>query len=103
MALPRLTFVLLAAAILGVAVPAVFLAASWSGHYFFGSTFDLCLWPTSIMLMATENHGRDLFANSVLVVSVLANVVYYSLIASLLWCVLRIGRAALARVRTRKV
>jgi len=101
MAFPRLKSVLLVAAILGVVVPAAFFVASRFGHYFFGSGFDLYPWPSSIILMATETHGYDLFAISILAASVLANAIYYCIVGAVIWCILRLGRAAFLRVRTR--
>jgi hypothetical protein len=98
---PRFKSVLLVAAILGVVVPAAFFTAIRFGHYFFGSGFDRCLWPSSIILMATENHGYDLFAISVLVASVVANAIYYCIVGAVVWCILKLGRAAFLRVRTR--
>ena len=99
MSLPRLKVVLIVAAFLGVFVAAAFFVASVSGVHFFGSVLDLCLWPSSMLLMATEGHGRDLFASVVLVVSVAANAVYYCIVATVLWCLLRFAGDGLARVR----
>ena len=98
MRLPKFRFVVLAASILGVFVPVGFYIASHFG-YFFGSTFDLCLWPTSIILMATETHGHDLFATGVLIASIAANVLYYFVILTLVWCVGWVFRAWRASLR----
>ena len=101
MRFPKLKWILLAGATLGLLVPMAFLLRTEYGHYLFGSTLDLCLFPSSIMLMATENHGHDLFALSVLAFSIFLNVLYYSLIAVLLWCLVRVFTAAISWVRTR--
>jgi hypothetical protein len=101
MRFPKLKWMLLAGATLGLLVPIAFLLRTEYGHYLFGSTLDLCLFPSSIMLMATENHDHDLFAQSILAYSIFLNVLYYSLIATLLWCIARIITAAISLLRTR--
>ena len=97
MRLPKFRFVILAAALLGVCVPVGFYIAGRFG-YFFGNTLDLCMWPTSIILMATETHGHDWFATKLLVLSIAGNVLYYVVIFTFIWCVgwvLRAWRASL--------
>jgi len=101
MRFPKLKWTLLAGAILGVLVPIVLLLVTKYGHFLLGGTIDLCLWPTGVMLMATENHDHDLFALSILAYSILLNVLYYLLIATLLWCIVRFLAVAMSWIRTR--
>jgi hypothetical protein len=98
MRLPKFRSVLLAAAILGVSVPAGFFVARHFGH-FFGTTLDLCLWPTSIILMATEMHGNDLFAKGLLAMSIFGNVLYYLFLLTFLWSIGWVFRAWRASLR----
>lgn len=97
----KLKWIILAGAILGLLVPVAFLLVTKYGHYFLGSTFDLYLWPSAIMLMGTENHGYDSYALGVLGYSIFLNVLYYSLIATLFWCIGCMFAAAVSWVRTR--
>jgi hypothetical protein len=98
----KLKWILFAGATLGLLVPMAFLLRTEYGHYLFGSTLDLCLFPSSIMLMATENHGHDLFALGILAYSLFLNILYYSIIATLLWCIARVIAAAISWLRTRR-
>ena len=91
---------MLAGATLGLLVSIAFLLMTEFGHYLFGSKLDLCLFPASIMLMATENHGHDLFALSILASTIFLNILYYSLVAAFLWCIARV-LAARAEVSKR--
>ena len=98
MRLPKFRFVILAAVILGVGIPIGFYTVSRFG-YSFGSTLDLCMWPTSIILMATETHGHDWFATKILGLSVAGNVLYYFIILTFIWCVAWVLRAWRASLR----
>jgi len=91
----KLKWTVLAGASLGVLVPIAFLLVPKHAHHLFGSRFDLYLWPSAIILMATENQGYDLYALAVLVCSIALNVVYYVLVAALLWCIVRVFIAGL--------
>jgi len=98
MRLPKFRFVILAVVMVGVCLPVGFYFAIRCG-YLFRSTFDLFMWPTSIILMATETHGHDWFATGTLAVSVATNVLYYFIIFTFIWCVGWVVRAWRASLR----
>ena len=96
----KLRWILIGGAALGVLVPLTFLLVAKS-YYHLGTERDLVLWPSAVMLMATENHGHDAYALGVLACSILLNVVYYSLIGTVLWCIGRVVVAAVSLLRPR--
>ncbi|MEN3368998.1 MAG: hypothetical protein V7609_1141 [Verrucomicrobiota bacterium] len=78
----KIKAVIAAAGIAGAVIPSAFFGASRLGLYFFGSTFDLILWPSSILLMGEQEVPESLLSYR-LVVSVLLNVVYYVAVAAI--------------------
>lgn len=92
----KVKFVLIGAGIAGAAVPLLFSTASRLGYHFFGSTIDLVLWPSSILLM-NEQETPESPLSYVFGVSVLANVVYYGIVACLAWATLMLVRRILER------
>jgi len=96
----KLRWILLAGATLGVLVPATFLMLAKHYHHL-GTERELVLWPSAVMLMATENHGHDIYALGVLACSILLNVLYYSIIGTLIWCIGRVLAAAISFLRAR--
>lgn len=92
---------MLAGATLGLLVSIALLLMTKFGHYPFGSKLDMCLFPASIMLMATENHGYDLFALGVLASTIFLNILYYSLVATFLWGIARVLAATFSFLRPR--
>ncbi|GEM_PF-3432066 len=97
---PKLRWFIVSGAILGGLVPLVFLILDAFFHYL-ATERDLILWPASIMLMETETHDHDLFAQSILACSILLNVLCYSLFAAFLWCIGRVFTAVFSWMRTR--
>ena len=99
MRLPKFRYTALAAVILGILIPVVAMAGfqlcvfpTPAGYWL------LCVWPSSIMLMATENLGHSPQAFAILAWSIAWNVFLYVLFFTFIWCVgwvLRAWRASL--------
>jgi hypothetical protein len=83
-----------AAAILGGVVPVGFFAASRNGLYFFGRTWDLIFWPSSLLLMGEARAPESVISYSFLL-SLTANIVYYVTCLTLVWIVVLMGRTLL--------
>jgi hypothetical protein len=99
MRLPKFRYTLFAAAILGVAIPLIAMAG-FRFHIFPTPAGDwlLYVWPTSIMLMATETLGHSPQAFAILAISIGWNVLFYVIVFTLVWSVgwvLRAWRASL--------
>ena len=99
MRLPAFRYVLRGSATLGVVVPvALFLYVHYVREVRLEPTWMFFLWPSSIMLMATENLGYNAEAFGILVLSIAFNAIFYVGVFSLIWCVgwvLRAWRASL--------
>jgi len=83
---------------LGLLVPAVLLLR-WK---LFGATFgqlEGTLWPSSIMTMVLEGSHTTWNILTVYAISLLANVILYSLIGLLTWPVIRFVVRGRARIR----
>ena len=95
----KFKWVMFAGAGVGILVPTAFMLAAKYGHYLFGTRFDLCLWPTAVMLIGTESHGHDFYSLALLSCSIVLNILYYLLIAALVWCIVRVLLAGLSLLR----
>jgi hypothetical protein len=84
--LPKFRYVLLVGLIVGVGVPAVVFACLWLHVFGAAGEWLLYIWPSSILLMATENMGHSVQAFGILAYSVAINVVLYVIAFSILWC-----------------
>ena len=98
MHLPKFRHVVFAAALLGVVIPLIIMALFWLRIFTIAGTWLLFIWPTSIMLMATETLGYSPQAFAILAWSIAWNVFLYVVVFIFIWCVgwvLRAWRASL--------
>ena len=84
MRLPKFRYTILAAAILGAVIPLVIMALARL-HILWPGGWDLLLWPSSVMLMATENLGYSPQAFAILAWSIGWNILLYVIIFAVLW------------------
>jgi hypothetical protein len=100
MRLPKFRYVALAAVIIATVVPLVFMAG-FALRVFStpAETWLFFIWPSSIMLMATENMGHSPQALAILGWSIAWNVLLYLLLFTFVWCVGWIVRAWRASLR----
>jgi hypothetical protein len=72
-------------AIAGYAVTLIF---SYTSGYFPGSLtltkMELCLWPSSIFLMALQDNGNP-GDDQIRVIATIANVILYSIVGLIVW------------------
>jgi len=97
MRLPKFRYALFVGLIIGVIVPIVLMLCFYLGFLQAGEWLFF-VWPTSIMLMATEDLGYSSEAFGILALSVFYNVVLYITVFTVIWCiawVMRAGRASL--------
>jgi hypothetical protein len=97
MGLPKFRYAVLLALITGIVVPVVFmLCFRW--RLFPAGDWLLFIWPTSLMLMATENLGYSPEAFGIVALSIFYNAVLYMVVFTLIWCIgwaMRAWRASL--------
>src|ERR1700730_6185127 len=101
MPLPKFRYVLRGSAVLGIIVPvALFLYVSYIREVPLEPTWMFFVWPSSIMLIATDYLGYRPETFGILVLSIAYNAIFYVGGFSLIWCV---GWAAarLARITSR--
>jgi hypothetical protein len=97
MRLPKYRSIVFVGAALGVVAPLLFFTSHRFAEYVVGGS-GTYLWPSSLMLMATFGHEHDFSGYAVVGMSILANILLYILVFTLLWCVgwvLRAWRASL--------
>jgi hypothetical protein len=99
MSLPKFRYTVVVAAILGILIPVVAMAG-FQLRVFPTPAGDwlLLVWPSSIMLIATENLGHSPQAFVILAWSIAWNVLLYLIVFILIWSVgwvLRAWRASL--------
>lgn len=61
---------------------------SWAAYYFLKITFGswtTYVWPSSVILMATDGHERSPFSLLVAGIAVLGNVILYMLVGAAAW------------------
>ena len=88
MSVPRFRYAVLAGIAGGVLVPVAVMTAFRLRIFTIASEWLLFIWPTSIMLMATESMERgSAEARSLLALSVAWNVALYLVVFVLIWCV----------------
>jgi hypothetical protein len=98
MRLPKFRYAVLWGAALGLAIPLIVMSLFWLRVLHSAGAWLLYIWPTSIMLMATETLGYSLQAFAILACSIAWNVLLYVMVLSSLWSigwVLRAWRASL--------
>jgi hypothetical protein len=88
MRLPKIRYTALAAAVLGTLIP-LGAMAGFQLHVFPtpAGYWLLCVWPSSIMLMATENLGHSPQAFVIVAWSIAWNVLLYLIVFGLIWSV----------------
>jgi len=94
MSLPKFRYAISAGVVLGIVVPLVVIACFWL-RVFSTPAGDwlLFIWPSSIMLMATENLGHSPQTFAILALSIGWNVALYILAFVLVWCIAWVVRA----------
>jgi hypothetical protein len=88
MRLPEFRYTALTAVILGIFIPLLALTG-FRLHLFPtpAGNWLLCVWPSSIMLMATENLGHSTQAFVIVAWSIAWNVLLYLIVFTLIWSV----------------
>ena len=99
MRFPKFRHTILAASVLGIVLPLAIMASFQLGMFITpAGDWLLYIWPSSIMLMATETLGHSPQAFAILAWSIAWNVLLYVLVFALVWSVgwvLRAWRASL--------
>ena len=102
MSVPRLRYIAIIGTLTGIAV-AIALYAISSGMGL-APEWIIYLWPTAIILMATETLGRSTEAYAILTLSIALNGVLYLVAATAVWSLCWIVAGATRRARaTREV
>jgi hypothetical protein len=97
MRLPKFRWTVLVGALLGGIVPLLFFTVAPFREFVVAGR-GILLWPTGIWLMATDGREHELIAYEIIAVSILANILIYSIVFTFIWCVgwvLRSWRASL--------
>ena len=88
MKLPRLRMMVLAGAIIGVLIPVVLLlSAYWTRSSQFVDRAMVLLWPTRVLLMATEEREHTFIGYSILTGVIATNALLYAAGFIAIWCV----------------
>ena len=87
MNLPKFRYALLAGFILGIIVPLAIMLCFHLRIFRLEPDWLLFVWPTSIMLLATDSLGYSLEAFGILAVSIGYNVILYVVTFVAVWCV----------------
>ncbi len=93
MRFPTFLRTILWASVLGLAVPVVTLGSSGLHVFRIAGMWLIYIWPSSIMLMATENMGHSAEALGIVAHSIGINVVLYVVVLSVLWSLAWVIRA----------
>ncbi len=93
MRLPSFGYAVLCGAVVGVVIPLVMMSLFWLRVFAIAGEWLLYIWPSSIMLMATENMGHSAEAFGILAYSIGVNAVLYVIVFSFLWCLAWVIRA----------
>ena len=99
MRLPKFRYAIAVGAVLGFIIPLVVTALSELHIFSVPERVVLLVWPSSIMLMATETLGHSLQAFAILAWSIALNVFLYVLFFTFIWCVAWVLRAWRASLR----
>jgi hypothetical protein len=83
MSLPKFRYAVLSGVVCGLVVPLFVMVLFWLRVFHIAGTWLLLVWPSSIMLMATETLGHSLQALAILAWSIAWNVLLFTFI----WCV----------------
>jgi hypothetical protein len=93
MRLPKFRYIVLVGATLGAVIPLVLMALVRLRILHLLGGWDLFLWPSSIMLMATENLGYSPQAFAILAWSIGWNILLYVIVFAVLWSLCWVVRA----------
>ena len=93
MRVPTFPRTILWGALLGLVLPIVVMSLFWLHVFRIAGMWLVYVWPSSIMLMATENMGRSAEAFAILAESIGINVVLYVVVASIVWSLAWVARA----------
>jgi hypothetical protein len=93
MRFPTFPRTILSAGLVGLALPLVVMALFWLHVFRIAGMRLINIWPSSIMLMATENMGHSAEAFGILVESIGINVVLYVVVTSIVWSLAWVIRA----------
>ena len=85
MRLPKFRYAVLCGAVLGVLIPLVVISLFWLHVLDSAGAWLLYIWPTSIMLMATETLGHSPQAFAIFAWSIVWNVLLYVTVFTLIW------------------
>ena len=99
MRLPKFRYAIAVGAVLGFIIPMVVTALFELRIFSIPERVVLLVWPSSIMLMATETLDHSLQAFAILVWSIGWNVFLYVLFFTFIWCVAWVLRAWRASLR----
>ena len=99
MSLPKFRFALLCGAAFGVVIPLIIMSLFWLRVVDIAGAWLLFIWPSSIMLMATETLGYSPQALAILAWSIAWNVLLYVIVFILLWSLGWVWRAWRASLR----
>jgi hypothetical protein len=94
----KLKFFLLGGAIIGGVIPLLFF--TWHAFLEFVTAGNgIYLWPSVVILMATDGHEHTLFAYEIITLAIAVNLVLYTLLGALTWSALWVIR----RIITQRV
>ena len=99
MRLPKFRYTRLVAMILGAVIPLVIMALLRLRILDMAGAWDLFLWPSSFMLMATENLGHSPQAFAILAWSIGWNILLYVIVFTVFWSLCWVVRAWRASLR----
>lgn len=85
MRFPTFPHTILWAAVIGLVLPLVATSLFWLHVLRIAGMWLIYIWPSSIMLMATENMGHSAEAFGILAYSIGINVILYVVVSSILW------------------
>ena len=98
MRLPKFRYAVLTGLTVGFIIPVALMTGFYLRILSAGEWLFL-VWPASIMLMATENLGRNPEALGIVATSIAYNLVLYAILFSVLWCIAWVLRAGMASLR----
>jgi hypothetical protein len=93
MRFPTFPRTILWAGVVGLVLPLLVMTLFWLHVFRVVGMWLIYIWPSSIMLMATENMGHSAEAFGILAYSIGINVVLYVVVFSILWSLAWVIRA----------
>ncbi len=100
MSVPRFRYAILTGAAIGFLIPVCVMTAFYLRIFRIASEWLLFVWPTSIMLTATESVGHHSpEARGIVALSIAYNVVLYVIACVVIWCIVSVLAAWKASLR----